>query len=218
MHDTHLHQMSGQTSTTNETWGLWLIFLLHRAQDSNRISAKDLFLCENKPLDKAQHFLQVTGSVSRDPSAAQTRSFSDDGCDHGVAAVEKFNISATASRLCPVRKAGDISITVCLAPISTRQMFSGTSVFMHPTRREASGKFTFLPSKSPPRSRGWRQAPMPFSTAFVGLCNLRISLPVQSLVICAMSSGIFCARDRSVNEAGRCRCVARGHDGFKEGN
>lgn len=98
MHDTHLHQMSGQTSTTNETWGLWLIFLLHRAQDSNRISAKDLFLCENKPLDKAQHFLQVTGSVSRDPSAAQTRSFSDDGCDHGVAAVEKFNISATASR------------------------------------------------------------------------------------------------------------------------
>lgn len=91
MHDTHLHQMSGQTSTTNETWGLWLIFLLHRAQDSNRISAKDLFLCENKPLDKAQHFLQVTGSVSRDPSAAQTRSFSDDGCDHGTAAVEKFN-------------------------------------------------------------------------------------------------------------------------------
>lgn len=117
MHDTHLHQMSGQTSTTNETWGLWLIFLLHRAQDSNRISAKDLFLCENKPLDKAQHFLQVTGSVSRDPSAAQTRSFSDDGCDHGVAAVEKFNISATASRLCPVRK-GETSLLQCAWPPS----------------------------------------------------------------------------------------------------
>lgn len=87
----------------------------------------------------------MTGSVSRDPSAAQTRTLSLDGCDHRMAAIEKFDITSDYRQaLCSEegRKRSSLQCAwaLSLKNILTGATFSEASVLMH---RTTSGKASF---------------------------------------------------------------------------